>query len=416
MPLDARTPGETGARRSRRAPVGSAHDQVRPGPRLRLAAQAAVLAVVVAGTSAFTLLHKTVTLDVDGQRSTISAFGRTVDDVLLAQDVELDARDLVLPGRDHLLADGAEIVVRHGREIRLEIDGELRSVWTTAQTVGDVVAELGLRDGVRTSASRSAALGRDVLRLSTLKQVHLVLDGTTADLGTAGSTVREVLQEAGVELGERDQLSVPLDAVAVDGLVIVVTRVTTVVSSEATSQPFAVVRQDDAGLAQGEEIVAVAGQAGSGVTTFESYQVGGVEIGRTVLAQSVLAIPVDQVVRVGTQPVPTVPTVPTGPPVEPGTSRAIGLELTLARGWSADEFACLDALWTRESGWRVNAANTSSGAYGIPQALPGSKMASAGADWQTNPATQIAWGLGYVAGRYGTPCGAWASFQAKGWY
>jgi SLT domain-containing protein len=71
-------------------------------------------------------------------------------------------------------------------------------------------------------------------------------------------------------------------------------------------------------------------------------------------------------------------------------------------GWGDDQFACLVSLWNKESGWRVNAAN-SSGAYGIPQALPGSKMASAGADWETNPATQIAWGMGYIAGRYGTP-------------
>ena len=84
-------------------------------------------------------------------------------------------------------------------------------------------------------------------------------------------------------------------------------------------------------------------------------------------------------------------------------------------GWGDDQFACLLSLWNRESGWRVNAAN-SSGAYGIPQALPGSKMASAGADWQTNPATQIAWGLGYIAGRYGTPCGAWDHSESNGWY
>ena len=83
--------------------------------------------------------------------------------------------------------------------------------------------------------------------------------------------------------------------------------------------------------------------------------------------------------------------------------------------WGDDQFACLLSLWNRESGWRVNAAN-SSGAYGIPQALPGSKMASAGADWQTNPATQIAWGLGYIAGRYGTPCGAWDHSESNGWY
>ena len=72
--------------------------------------------------------------------------------------------------------------------------------------------------------------------------------------------------------------------------------------------------------------------------------------------------------------------------------------MVAARGWGDDQFACLVSLWNAESGWRVNAGNKSSGAYGIPQALPGSKMASAGADWQTNPATQITWGLGYISG------------------
>ena len=87
--------------------------------------------------------------------------------------------------------------------------------------------------------------------------------------------------------------------------------------------------------------------------------------------------------------------------------------MVLARGWSDAEFGCLVALWNRESGWRVNAYNAGSGAYGIPQALPGSKMASAGADWETNAATQISWGLGYIGGRYGTPCGAWAHSEAR---
>lgn len=101
---------------------------------------------------------------------------------------------------------------------------------------------------------------------------------------------------------------------------------------------------------------------------------------------------------------------------DPGSAQAIAYEMVLARGWGDDQFACLVALWNKESGWRVNAYNASSGAYGIPQSLPGSKMASAGADWETNPATQITWGLGYIGGRYGTPCGAWDSSQRRGWY
>jgi len=85
-------------------------------------------------------------------------------------------------------------------------------------------------------------------------------------------------------------------------------------------------------------------------------------------------------------------------------------------GWSESEFSCLDALWIGESNWQVDADNPTSSAYGIPQALPGEKMASAGADWQTNPATQIEWGLGYIQDSYGSPCGAESFKQSNGWY
>nr|WP_243843682.1 lytic transglycosylase domain-containing protein [Microbacterium endophyticum] len=101
---------------------------------------------------------------------------------------------------------------------------------------------------------------------------------------------------------------------------------------------------------------------------------------------------------------------------DPGSAQAAAYDMVVSRGWGDDEFSCLVALWNKESGWRVNAYNAGSGAYGIPQALPGSKMASAGGDWETNAATQISWGLGYISGRYGTPCGAWGHSQSTGWY
>jgi hypothetical protein len=85
-------------------------------------------------------------------------------------------------------------------------------------------------------------------------------------------------------------------------------------------------------------------------------------------------------------------------------------------GWSSSQLSCLEPLWERESGWDVTAENPSSGAYGIPQALSGSLMASSGPDWQTDAATQIRWGLTYIQGRYGSPCGAWAHEEADGWY
>jgi hypothetical protein len=97
-------------------------------------------------------------------------------------------------------------------------------------------------------------------------------------------------------------------------------------------------------------------------------------------------------------------------------NRATGCTLLLEAGFALDQMSCLDSLWTRESGWNELASNPSSGAYGIPQALPGEKMSSHGSDWQTNPATQIRWGLDYIAGRYGTPCAAWEHSEANGWY
>ncbi|SCL27623.1 hypothetical protein GA0070616_3535 [Micromonospora nigra] len=97
-------------------------------------------------------------------------------------------------------------------------------------------------------------------------------------------------------------------------------------------------------------------------------------------------------------------------------NREVGCALMLKAGFGIDQFPCLDKLWTKESGWNHKARNPSSGAYGIPQALPGNKMGSVGSDWQTNPATQITWGLGYIKGRYGTPCKAWSHSQNVGWY
>jgi hypothetical protein len=103
-------------------------------------------------------------------------------------------------------------------------------------------------------------------------------------------------------------------------------------------------------------------------------------------------------------------------PAPSGSAQQIAMGMLGSYGWSSSQFSCLDSLWNQESGWNVYATNPASGAYGIPQALPGSKMASAGADWQTDAATQIRWGLSYIKSLYGSPCGAWGHEEADGWY
>jgi hypothetical protein len=99
-----------------------------------------------------------------------------------------------------------------------------------------------------------------------------------------------------------------------------------------------------------------------------------------------------------------------------GTAQSYAFALLSSMSFGVDQYSCLVKLWQRESNWRVDAHNASSGAYGIPQSLPGVKMATEGADWQTNPETQIRWGVKYIKGRYGSPCGALAHSDKLGWY
>ena len=99
-----------------------------------------------------------------------------------------------------------------------------------------------------------------------------------------------------------------------------------------------------------------------------------------------------------------------------GTPKEVAMNLLPDHGWGDSQFSCLEKLWNKESRWRVDADNPSSSAYGIPQALPGNRMAAYGSDWRTNPVTQIKWGLDYIENTYGSPCSAWSHSVSKGWY
>lgn len=386
----------------------------RRGRLLRIGAQGAALLLVAGATTAFAGLHKTITVEVDGTPVEVSAFGRTVAQVLAAGDIEVGEHDMVAPALGEPVRDGSQVVVRHGRQLDVEVDGEQRTVWTTALTVGEAVEGLGLRENeTLLSASRSSSLSRgDVLRVSTQKTIHLAVDGQVIDGVTSAGTVRDALREIGLVLNEGDRVSVPLDATATDGLVVLVTRAATGGERVEEAVPFEEQEVEDPTLVKGTRVVETKGRAGVRTTTYSTSTVGGAVVDRQVVASAVTVEPVTQVVKVGTMELASGVDIT----VTPGSAQEVGKQLAAERGWGDDQFACLLELWNKESGWRVDAENRSSGAYGIPQALPGSKMASIAADWRTNPSTQITWGLNYIAGRYSTPCGAWSSFQAKGWY
>ena len=379
----------------------------------RRAVQGAVLVALVAGTTAFTSMHKTITIEVDGDVRTVTAFGTTVDAVLASQQVVLDDHDEVFPSAASSVSDGDLIVVRTMRTLDVEIDGAVQAMQSTALTVGEVLDELGSRaDGATVSASRSDAVGRSPLKISTLKDVTIAIDGQQLPVLTTEESVRAVLANAGVVLFPGDVVSADLSSAIETGQVITVGRAGESAAVITEVLPFVVEEIQDPKLVVGKRLVKQTGRVGQMVTTYDVTLVDGVEAARTVVAQQVTVEARNEVVHVGTMELAD----PALVVVDPGTARALGHSMTLEKGWGEDQYTCLESLWTKESKWDVSAANPSSSAYGIPQALPGSKMASAGADWRTNAATQIRWGLGYIENRYGTPCGAWNHSKNTGWY
>jgi len=308
---------------------------------------------------------------------------------------------------------------------------------SSAQDAGrDAVAELSDVTGradVWAQVSRSES-DREPLELEAGESVAftVTVDGRTVDLTTSStSTLADALIDAGIVVHLDDVVSAPMGEGVAAGESITITRVGTQIETVVKELPFETIEQETSSLPTGTTEVQTEGVTGSRVITYEAEYSDGDRVDRTELSSVVASQPVDEVVLVGTGvPVTASPSSSSSssgsteaapapastPTYSGGDPRAIAQEMLASYGWGMDQWSCLDSLWQRESNWNPHAANPSSGAYGIPQSLPGSKMASAGADWATNPATQITWGLGYIQGRYGSPCGAWSHSQSVGWY
>jgi resuscitation-promoting factor RpfB len=174
---------------------------------------------------------------------------------------------------------------------------------------------------------------------------------------------------------------------------------------------FSVIVRHDKSLPKGRKVVRRSGSAGKAVVVYQVRSVNGVEVSRSQVRRSIVVEPTTKVVAVGVaEPTPTVA-------VSPGSAQAFAQSYIADKySWGNDQFGCLVQLWGRESHWNVHAHNSGSGAHGIPQAMPGSKMASAGPDWYNNAETQIKWGANYISGRYGNPCSALGHSNSTGWY
>ncbi|MBT1160995.1 MULTISPECIES: G5 domain-containing protein [Bifidobacterium] len=240
-------------------------------------------------------------------------------------------------------------------------------------------------------------------------------------LGTDFTDVKSVLDAGDITLEPNDKVSPALTDPVSESTVITIERAGTQVETKDEPIAFNEVRKETADLPKGTEKVETEGQEGVMETTSLVTRSGDQIISSNVFTSYVKKAPVDKVILVGTAE-KTETSNSTATSSDIGTTTPVGdmqqwaHDYLLANGYSEADFTATAYIINHESGWRVNATNGSSGAYGLAQALPGSKMASAGADWATNYQTQLKWFWGYCTSRYGSIQGAYAFWTANHWY
>ncbi|MGZ4638886.1 MAG: ubiquitin-like domain-containing protein [Actinomycetes bacterium] len=274
---------------------------------LVLLVQASVVAVLVAGTTAFVALDKTVTISIDGHHVQVKTYARTVGDVLQSEGIHVDEHDLVSPMPDQPFGDGDTIVVRYGRPLVLTIDGQTRSVWTTARKVNEALMAVGVRaQGAYVSASRSRRISRSGMTLDVRlpHQLTFLADGKRHEVTTTAITIRSAMAEAGLTLRQQDRVTPTLETRPADDQVIAVTRVDGKRVVEEKPIKFATVERKSKSLFKGDRKVVTKGKVGIKVRTFDLTYLDKRLSARKKVNERVTAPPVTEVVLVGTKPRP----------------------------------------------------------------------------------------------------------------
>ncbi|WP_242438892.1 resuscitation-promoting factor [Streptomyces sp. CB00455] len=273
----------------------------------RIVPQALVVAFLAGGTTAFVAADKSVRLTVDGVPRDLHTFAGDIDELLVAEGVDVGPHDLVAPAPGEPLDDGEQVVVRYGRPLRLTLDGQQRQVWTTADTVEGALRQFGIRaEGAYLSAPRTAPVPRAGLALSvrTERTVTFMADGRERTIRTNAATVQEALDQSGITLRGQDTTSVPPTAFPRDGLTVTVLRITGTREVREERLPYGTERVPDDTLFAGTEVVERAGTPGARRVTYSLRTVNGVRQKPRRIAEETVREPVTQLVRVGTKPLP----------------------------------------------------------------------------------------------------------------
>ena len=352
--------------------------------------------------------NKILTVFESGQKTSFKTNAKTVREALKAQKINFSKEDSVEPGINEELT-GAEysINIYRAKPVVIE-DGELKTkILTAAQTPRQIAEKAGLNvhNEDKLAFEESGNILEDgsinTLKITRAKEISVDLFGKTESFRTQAKTVEDFLKEKKIVLGKDDGISIDLKTQIANGLNFRIWRngKQTLTVEEPTD--FQTETIQDANKDSGHKEIKEAGEKGAKSVTYEVEMQNGKEISRKKINETEIKAAKKQVVIVGTKV-----NLPAG-------SHSDWMN---AAGISSSDHGAANAIISQESGWRVNATNRSSGAYGIPQALPGSKMASAGSDWQTNPITQLKWMNSYVVGRYGSWQNAYAHKKSKGWY
>lgn len=275
-----------------------------------LAINATVVTALVGGMAAYTTFNHTVQLSIDGRTETVQTFADTVGGVLEDEGIELSARDLVAPSADSPLEDGLEISVRYARLVSVEVDGVEREFWTTALSVEEALADLGIRAaGAEVSVSRSLGIGRRGLdfEVRTPKDITLVADGEERELTTTAVTVREALRDLNVELGDRDLIEPAAEERIANGLRLVIKRVTVEEKTVTVEVEYETDRKTSSSMYEDQSKVEREGKNGTIERIVEVVFIDGKKADEKVLSEKVVAEPVDKIVVVGTKERPSEP-------------------------------------------------------------------------------------------------------------
>ncbi|HSX41284.1 MAG TPA: G5 domain-containing protein [Candidatus Saccharimonadales bacterium] len=337
----------------------------------------------------------------DGQKKVITSDAPTVEAALLEAGVPAAATDLVEPKPATAISPGFfNINVYRSRPVQVVDGSRVVSVNTAfqspvliSQAAGLTVYPEDVYDvSLINDIAGSGLVGQKVV-IHRATPVFLVSDGVRSVIRTQQPTVGGVLDERDIALGPQDQVVPPRDTLVKADMVIQINRVK-IVTQKVTEAIARDVRQvKDPNVDAGTTKVQEEGKDGSKESIYRIHYQNGVEKSRETLASTVITAPVTKVILIGTK------INYSADPVQ------LGKQMSAARGWVDGQWDALYQLWDRESGWNPNSTNFWSGACGIPQAYPCSKIRD------KSPAGQITWGLDYIAGKYGNPANAWAYWQ-----